>query len=484
MGIITSGVRLAGYAARASQNQPTASQKPKPAPAPTSREITAARATGVQILSETREFLAQHLAATPAQLDALTLYAAATHAIGECVTFGRLLIASEKPSSGKTLAMLITARLSANMLDTTGSSYDLNSALAAAHNEPEKAVPTLYRDEIGDVFSKSGLSGSSSPLADILRKGYKRGATRGWSVNRSPERYSIFTPFIMTGLGTAVPADIRSRCIIVTLESGTPEKYYDAREAEPYANDLAESLSKTVKALIGDVAAFRGRGIHPAIKNRALEVWEPILAVAWALGGQAWLNRAVGAFMALALDESDTVPLTPKQAILRDIAAIAVASDMPFVGGLHLADELTRFGSPIYTGRSAASLACLIRDTVPFASEQRRIDGAAVRGYPADALITAWEEVAPAEAADVGIPEEVNPFDVDEDEDCGETTRDTRDTRDNADVEGDAASDTRDSDDVAVTVAEISVAVDSCGVSHLLSGDKSTANGNHKRRTE
>lgn len=370
------------------------------------------------ILDETFEFTSAHVAASQAQLDAMTLYAAATHAISECVTFGRMLFTSETEESGKTLAMMVTASLCSAPMDTSGTLPALDSALATASNEPEKPGRTPYRDEISDVFGRSGLNGSNNPVAELLRKGYKRGATRQRSVNRVPEEFSIFTPFLMTGLRTAVPRDIRSRCIVILMMPGTPDEYFDVREGEKYAGALQQSLAATVKRHLPEIGAFRGRGIHPKLKNRKLEVWEPLLAVAYVLGGQRWLNRAVAAFCELALDETDVIPLTPRQQVLSDLSSAAsrLSAGRPgepaFISGLSLSDELRRLDRPIYAGRSQASVSCLIRDTMPVASEQRRIDGAAVRGYPLSEILDAWTSVEPPTPDDVEMPEEIDPFDV------------------------------------------------------------------------
>ena len=226
------------------------------------------------VLDESAEFVAKHVSCTPAQADVMTLYATATHALKAFPTFGRMLFAGETEACGKTVAMTVTAALSANPLDASGTSYALQSALAAASNAPEQLTPTLYYDEISGVFGRSGLAASRDPIAEILRKGYKQGATRAWSVNRTSEQYSVYTPFLMAGLRNAVPRDIRTRCIVVIMRAGTPGAYFDAREAEPEAQALAACLGQAVTSRVADIAAFRARGIHPKLRDRHLEVWE------------------------------------------------------------------------------------------------------------------------------------------------------------------------------------------------------------------
>lgn len=365
----------------------------------------------LNILDESYSFLADHIAATDDQLVTMTLHAAATHAIRYGVTFPRLLFTSLAPESGKTHAMLINASLCANPSDASGTSYAFQNGLLEASNEPEKPVPTLYLDEVSDVFGQSGTAGSKHPVAEILRKGYKRGATRSASVNRVKTEYSVFTPFMMAGLRTAVPRDIRTRCIVITMEPGRPRRYYDVRESEPYAAALAAALSSTVKSHRRDIERFRGRGLHPKLVNRKLEIWEPLLAVAYALGGQQWLTKAVRAFAAIALDESDAVPLTPRQTVTRDCAAIAsqMAPDgSPFITSGQLSDELLRSDDALYSGRTEHSVACLIRDAVDVKSGRLRIDGVPTRAYRRADLIAAWEAIKPPELSEVEVPEDTD----------------------------------------------------------------------------
>ena len=371
----------------------------------------------MSILDDGHDFMSDYVSATDHQIDAMTLYAFATHGMDAWVTFGRLLFYSELEESGKTHAMNITLSLSANPMDTEGTQFAMQAAMLAASNTPETPTPSLYRDEISDVTSRNGMSGGRNPIMKYLRKGYKRGATDMVSRQGVDERYSIFTPFLMTGLRPAcVPRDVRSRCISIRMLPGKPRRYFDVREAEPYAAGLQTAISQAVKSQIPALSRFRARGMHPKLTARKLEVWEPLLAIAYVLGGQRWLNRGVAAFTALALDESDHVSLTPRQMVIRDVAMIAETltdgTEETFIGGLAIADEMMRLDNPLYVGRSAASLSCLIRDSVPVDSEQRRLGGVPVRGYPVSALTAAWECEQPSETDDVDIPEEENPFDV------------------------------------------------------------------------
>ena len=247
-------------------------------------------------------------------------------------------------------------------------------------------------------------------------------------MNRVNEKFSIFTPFLMTGLRVAVPRDIRSRCIPVVMEPGTPRKYFDARTAEPEAQALAACLAQAAGKRLADIAAFRARGIHPKLKDRKLEVWEGLFAVAYVLGGQEWLNRCLAAFKELSLAESDQVVLTPRQQTIKDIAAVTrdssrkyvLADGTAFMGGLVLIDELKRVDNPRYLGRSEASIGQLVSDALPMNSVQvATVEGKRVRGYYADDIAAAWDKIRPEDPDDAEIPEEANPFEVDDEDSTG-----------------------------------------------------------------
>jgi hypothetical protein len=199
------------------------------------------------------------------------------------------------------------------------------------------------------------------------------------------------------------------------MTTGKPSAYFDVREGEPRAIRLAKSISKGVKAHAQEIKGFRARGIHPKLAGRKLEVWEPLLAVAHAVGGQDWLNRAVRAFEVLALSESESDALSPRQAVLKQLSDLI--TDQPglvingFVGGLALRDELARIDDPMYTALTGPQMSCLIRDAMPVESTQKRVNrGNPIRGYFARDIHAAWDAVRPEDPDDSVIEDEYDPF--------------------------------------------------------------------------
>jgi hypothetical protein len=373
---------------------------------------------GERLLDETYTAVREFLAVTPAQATAITLYAAATHAIKAFPAFPRIFFGANTPESGKTAAMLVTAYLSSNPVDAAGSSYALTSRLAQAHNSPEQPSPTLYRDEISDVYGKAGLNtASKDPISDVLRRGYKRGATTSWSVNRVAEDINIYLPVILAGLGTALPTDIRSRCVVITMKRGRPELDLDSDGSEDRLRAIGSALGAEVRAHIPAMVGFTCEGIAPKLTGRAHQVWRPLIAIATFLGGAStkWRKRALSAFGELT-GAAASVCLSADQQTLKDLVEIISDLEIPttpaaFVGGHALAEELLTYER--FEGRTPLSVAKDIARAMPIDSEQKRVPHQGIiRGYYVKDILQAWEDAKPADPEEMAAKEEIDPFAV------------------------------------------------------------------------
>lgn len=370
---------------------------------------------GERLLDEAYAGVREFLAVTPAQATAITLYAAATHAHKSFPAFPRMFFGANTPESGKTAAMLVTAYLSSNPVDAAGSSYALTSKLAQAHNSPEQPSPTLYRDEISDVYGKAGLNtASKDPISDVLRRGYKRGATTSWSVNRVAEEINIYLPVILAGLGTALPSDIRSRCVVVTMKRGRPESDLDSDGSEDRLRRTGAALGAEVRAAAPLMVGFTCEGIVPKLTGRAHQVWRPLIAVATFLGGTRWRSMALAAFAELT-GAAASVCLSADQQTLKDLTQIVSDLELgpdAFIGGLALAEELSNYDR--FEGRTVLSVAKDVARAMPIAPVQKRIPHVGpTRGYMVRDILAAWEAMRPAEPEEIAARQEVNPFAID-----------------------------------------------------------------------
>lgn len=371
---------------------------------------------GERLLDEAYQGVREFLAVTPAQATAITLYAAATHAHKLFPAFPRIFFGAQTPESGKTVGMLVTAYLSSNPVDAAGSSYALTSRLAQAHNSPEQPSPTLYRDEISDVYGKAGLNtASKDPISDVLRRGYKRGATTSWSVNRVAEDINIYLPVILAGLGTALPSDIRSRCVVVTMRRGRPESDLDSDGSEDRLRRTGEALGAEVRSNAHLMVGFTCEGIVPKLTGRSHQVWRPLIAIATFLGGPTWRARALSAFAELT-GAAASVCLSADQQTLKDLVEIVTDLELStkadsFIGGIALAEELSTYDR--FEGRTVLSVAKDIARAMPIDPIQKRIAHAGpTRGYFVKDIVQAWEDMRPAEPEEIAARQEINPFAV------------------------------------------------------------------------
>jgi hypothetical protein len=385
-----------------------------------------------RMLSESARYLGSYIAATPAQIDTLTLVAAVTHVTDPqtLVSVPRVLFTAKEPEAGKTHSAKTTLSLCYNPMDTTGTWYGVQSGIAEQAQQGRQC-PTFFRDEISGVFGDNGLGRSAPQLADIIRQGYLSDATCAWSVNRQRVEFSTFSVFLMTGLRSAVPSDVRTRCIVINMAPGEPPQYYDLRDARDRAKKLAMALGRSVRGNRDFIREFRVRTIgHPKLVKRRGEVWEPLFAVAAAADAQSgtgeWKTRALAAFLEVALDENDQMTLSPDQEIIRDVAAAAELIELrtwrgePFAGGKALREALRELDDDAYGRLSDDVLGCRMRDALtdehgdPLRSVQVRFGNRLVRGYLVKDLLGAWDAIRPGDASEFELAEEPDPF-ADED---------------------------------------------------------------------
>ena len=312
MGAIMAGLRVAEMATRTARNNGNGQQQqapsqpakpPKPAPLPPG-------ITGAMVLNDARDFAASILYATDEMLDALTLLCAVTHTVESFSTVPRALATAPEKESGKSTLLDIAIMLANNGWEADPTSY----ALRAKFNEPER--PTLVIDEISDIFGQSGLRGQSNPIGKILRKGYRQTATLSMAVDRVATDVSCYCVALMAGLKTAVPDDIRSRCIVWNMKP-LPESWPRLRDSQ---DEDTIALGKVHSARLHQWARGSETGIRHAFRNykrphrrfraRRAQIWGPLYAVALE-AGEDWPDRCIAAFKAMALDASDVPVLSP-----------------------------------------------------------------------------------------------------------------------------------------------------------------------------
>jgi uncharacterized protein DUF3631 len=257
------------------------------------------------LLDEVRRFVRRYVVLTSAQLDAIALWVAHTHAFAAAETTPYLEISSAEKESGKTRLLEVLELLVARPWLTGRTSI---SALA---RKVDAELPTLLLDE-----SDAALAGDKTyvqELRGILNSGFRRGAKQtinvpnaqnGWT----PANFSVFCPKAIAGIGS-LPDTVVSRSITIRLQRKRPDETVEKLRfrrvkalAEPLRGRLELLLPQVVEALIDITDAEPA--MPAGLSDRAEDVWEPLVSIADFAGGE-WPARARRAAVDLAGSRSD-----------------------------------------------------------------------------------------------------------------------------------------------------------------------------------
>jgi hypothetical protein len=375
-------------------------------------------------LDEARDFAAQILWAPPWVLDVLAAVACASSLLDCWRTVPRVLATSEAGAAGKTTLLDVLALLAHNPWDATGAT---SFSIRSKYIEPEK--PFVLIDEISTIFGKSGLQGENSELGRIIRHGYRRRAKISMSVNRVATDVPVFSFMAFGGLKTAVPADIRSRCIVIPLEPVPLSVRLDMESTDPDAEALGELYAQALHDYARRMVPLVGQlqkdftPPHPLFRGRKDQVWRPLHLVAQASDAielarwesackQAaeqgtpeperpacdWAQRIVTAFKKLALDASDLPSLNGWQLLLQ-YAAEWMREQLPslppnkrFVFAADLRDWLRGTEEELFENLTDRRLEQLMTKALGPSQVLTR-DGRTARGFMCAPAITKWEQL-------------------------------------------------------------------------------------------
>ena len=156
---------------------------------------------------------------SPEAADAVTLYAAATHAMPELEFAARLVIKSPVKRCGKSRLLDVLGQLVHQPLITS----DI-SAAALVRSVSEDDPPTIMLDEADAIFGKA-LKGDEKAehLRGILNAGFGRDRpyTRWDITTRGVEDCPTFAMAVLAGIGS-MPDTIEDRAVVITMRRKAP----------------------------------------------------------------------------------------------------------------------------------------------------------------------------------------------------------------------------------------------------------------------
>ena len=213
----------------------------------------------------------------------------------------RIAFLSAEPASGKTRALEVTGLLVPNPIQTV----NVSPAYLFRKIGSEEGATILF-DEIDTIFGPKAKD--NEDIRGLLNAGHRRGATTGRCVVRGAtvctEELPAYAAVALAGLGW-LPDTLLTRSIIVRMR-----KRHSGERVEAFRPRLNEAEGWQLRDLIANWA----KDVHvdwPAfpveIADRDADVWEPLLAIADAIGG-AWPLRARVAGVALVADSREVEP--------------------------------------------------------------------------------------------------------------------------------------------------------------------------------
>jgi hypothetical protein len=236
-----------------------------------------------------------------AQPVAVALWVAHAHAIEAADTTAYLHVHSAEKRSGKTRALEVLELLVPSPIRASTISP------AALFRLLDMERRTLLLDEVDAIFSPKS---DREELRGLLNAGYRRGSS-AWRVDVSgksltPRAYDAFGCKVLAGIG-GLPDTIADRAIPIELRRrrrDEPVESFRYREVREEAEDLRSRLAACFhETAVAELAM--ARPTLPDLEgDRALEAWEPLLAIADRAGG-SWPERARSSAVALHTDRTD-----------------------------------------------------------------------------------------------------------------------------------------------------------------------------------
>lgn len=287
---------------------------------------------GAALLTDVERFAGRFLALpTPHHLVVVVLWAAHTWALPAFYVTPRLVLDSPEPGSGKTRVLELLALL------CRGAKLTLSTTTAALYRRIDAAgdaPPTILQDEADAVFGRA-----TTPQAEDLRAlynaGYKRGATvdrcEGDAKNMRVREFPVFAPVALAGLAGRMPRTITDRAVTLHMRRRAPDEQvaeFRERDADTAAAPLRNRLQGWATRNLDRLASARP-AMPEGVRDRPAEVWEALLAVADAAGGD-WPQRARAACRYFVLESDSDDKLSLGVRLLADVRKVFGYRDRMF----------------------------------------------------------------------------------------------------------------------------------------------------------
>ncbi|MFE4649443.1 DUF3631 domain-containing protein [Streptomyces sp. NPDC056707] len=364
---------------------------------------TTASIDGAALLAEVEEFHRRfNVFPREAAYVAVALWDAHAHLLDAFDSTPRLAFLSPEPGSGKSRALEVVETLVPRPMLAVNARA---AALFRSVSDPA-GRPTILFDEIDTVFGPK--AGDNEELRGFLNAGHRRSGVTyrciGDGGNQTVVEFPSYTAVSVAGLGY-LPDTITTRSVIIRMrrrarnEKAEP---FRARLHEAEGHKLRDRLAQWADQVRDDIAG-RWPEMPEGVTDRPADVWEPLLSVADAAGGD-WPERARTACMELVnaarADDKGSLGIR----LLTDLRDYVMAGidRMPTVAILDRLCALDEAPWADMSGRplDSRSLAKMLgeymtTDNTPVKARNIKSAGTVLKGYYAADLHDAWQRYCP-----------------------------------------------------------------------------------------
>jgi hypothetical protein len=240
---------------------------------------------GAELLNDVYNYLGRFVSYPSEHAhDAHTLWIAHTHAMERWDSTPRIAFLSPEPGSGKSRCLEVSELLVPRPVEAV----NVTPAYLFRKVADEDGRPTILFDEIDTVFGPKAKD--NEEIRGLLNAGHRRGAVAGRCVVRGSqvqtEEIPAYCAVALAGLG-GLPDTLLSRSVVVRMRRRAPGEMVEPfrrRINGPEGEELRDRLAAWAELAVAP-AVNSYPTIPPSINDRDADVWEPLLAVADAAGG-------------------------------------------------------------------------------------------------------------------------------------------------------------------------------------------------------
>lgn len=263
---------------------------------------------GAALLGSVEDYIGRFVA-YPSEHDrvAHVLWIAHAHLMDVWSSTPRLAFLSPEPGSGKSRALEVTEPLTPRPVQT----ISVSAPYIFRKIADENGSPTVLFDEVDTIFGPN-VKGDNEDIRGLINAGHRRGAMVGRCAVRGKQIFTEEMPsycaVAMAGLGD-LPDTILTRSVVIKMRRRSPSEI-----VEPFRPRLHEGAGHALRDRLEAWALM----VRPQVTNawpslpdgvvdRAADVWEPLITVADAAGGD-WPRRSRDAAIALVAASRSTTP--------------------------------------------------------------------------------------------------------------------------------------------------------------------------------